>query len=377
MKAGLSQSHKAHNSFLRRWLTAASLVAILTAGLAGCVEETEKVEAPAPVRVATVAMQPAAETRRYVGVIRPRYESDLGFRVAGKIIERAVNVGDRVKAGAIIARLDATDSRLSLEAQEAELAAAKSSRDQAGAAEKRFEILKAKGHVSEAAFDERQAAADEARSRVERAERALEVQRNQVAYTELRADRDGVVSALPVEEGQVVAAGQFVARVARLDELEAVVAIPEQNLGEASAARAAIELWPASGKTYPAKLREVSPEADRDARTFATRFSIAQPDENVALGKTAAVILSRDETKALARLPLSAVMNDAKGPMVWVVDRSGAKLERRAVVLDSFAQDAALVASGLNAGERVVTLGVHALDEKKPVRVIEERTALR
>jgi RND family efflux transporter MFP subunit len=165
----------------------------LAAGLQGCKEDVVKTERPRPVRVATVALEPLAQARRYAGVIKARYESDLGFRIAGKILERHVNVGDEVRAGQILARVDATDFKLSLEAQEAELTAAQSNRDQAVAAEARYEELNARGHVAQAALDVRRAAAVEARSRVERAERALEVQRNQVGYTELRADRDGVV----------------------------------------------------------------------------------------------------------------------------------------------------------------------------------------
>jgi membrane fusion protein, multidrug efflux system len=233
--------------------------------------------------------------------------------------------------------------------------------------------LKTKGWVAQAGLDTKTAAADEARARVERAKRTLDTQRNQVAYTELRADRDGVVSALPAEAGQVVAAGQAVSRVARLDELEAVVAIPEQKIDEVKSASAAVELWPATGKQYPANLREISPDADASSRTYEVRFAITTPDHDVRLGKTANVVLQQTDARTIARLPLSAVMNDAKGPMVWVVDPSGSKLERRAVSIESFGQETALVSSGLKNGEQVVSLGVHTLDSAMTVRVVETK----
>jgi RND family efflux transporter MFP subunit len=174
-----------------------------------------------------------------------------------------------------------------------------------------------------------------------------------------------------------VAAGQTVVRLARLDELEAVVAVPEQKLDEVTDASAAVELWPANGKRYRATLREVSPEADPVARTFQARFSIPDPDQEVRLGKTATVVLTPTATTRVARLPLSAVINDGKGPMVWVVNASGSRIKRREVSIAAFTKNAALVATGLNPGERVVTLGAHLLDEGTPVRVVETQSFAR
>lgn len=342
--------------------------------LTGCKDAVvEKVDRVVPVRVTKVALENLTETRNYTGVIRPRFESDLGFRVAGKLIERKVNVGDTVKAGDVLARLDPVDFRLAVASQEAELSAAKSNRDQAAAALQRYVTLNQKGWAAQAALDTRVAAADEASSRVTRAERALETQRNQVAYTQLLADHDGIVSTFPVEAGQVVAAGQVVTRIARLEELEAVAAIPEQRLDEVKTATAAVELWPATGKKYAAKVREIAPTADAQSRTFDVRFSIAAPDLDVRLGKTANVSLQQTTAKPVATLPLSAVMNDAKGPMVWVVDSTGGKIERRAVSVASFGQDTVVIESGLSAGERVVSLGVHTLDSATAVRIVETK----
>lgn len=356
-----------------RWAVLLGIAAPLF--LSACKEETAAVGTqPAPVRVMAVKLEQAASIRSYTGTVRPRYESDISFRVAGKIVERSVNVGDNVKAGQLIARLDATDYRLDLESQEAELAAAKTSRDSAVAAEKRQRRLKKNDWVSQAAVDQAIAAADEARARVDRAERALTEQRNQVAYTELRADHDGVVSTVVVEAGQVVTAGQVVARIARLDELEAVVSIPERHLNDLKSATAVVEIWPATDKTYELKLREVAAEADPLSRTFQARFTIVNPGDDVRLGKTIKLILSADDGKPVIRLPLSAVMNDAKGPLVWVVNAAGDRIARRAVTVQAFEQDSVLLSSGLRQGERVVTLGVHMLDEAKAVRIVETKT---
>jgi len=361
---------------LRR-LSGMAILAVLGAAgllLGGCRDEAAKSEPTLPVRVAVASFEPLVTPRRYVGTVRPRFEADLGFRIGGKIVERLVDVGDRVTAGAPIARLDATDAQLNLEAQQAELMAARSARDQAVAAEMRYRVLTAEGHVSKAALDQRVAAADEARSRVERAERAVAVQDNQLAYTILRADRDGVVSQLAAEKGQVVQAGQTVARVADLGELEVAVAIPEHLTGVLDGADARVELWAKAGSSYTARLRELAPQADRTARTFEARFSIVDGDKDVVLGRTATVVITARATPDVVALPLAAVGNDGQRAHVFVVRDSGAAgatVERRPVVVQVYGATQAFVGSGLAAGETVVTLGLHMLEPGRAVRVVE------
>ncbi len=275
-------------------------------GLSGCKSESAPyVMAPQPVRAASVALSAATETRTYTGTIKPRYESDLGFRVGGKIVERLVNIGDTVAPGTTLARLDATDYRLSLESAEAELTAAQSSLKQAEADEQRYADLNRKTWVSDASYDQKKAAADEARGRAERAKRALSLAQNQLDYTDLQATESGVITALPVEVGQVVTAGQLIARIARLDELEAVVSIPESRIDSDRNAAASMTLWADPDRVYQAKLREISPQADAQTRTYQARYSIMQADAAIALGKTATVHLSsrrkRSEGEAAAR----------------------------------------------------------------------------
>ncbi len=357
---------------LKRLTSMAMIAVAMGVGFSGCTAEKKPtVEAPQPIRVTTVAYQPLETARSYTGVVKPRFESDLGFRVAGKVVERLVDVGQRVKAGDVIARLDATDFRFALETQEAELRAALSSREQAVAAEGRYKDLTAKGYTSTAALEQRAAVADEARQRVEKAQRAIATAKNQVAYTDLKADADGAVVALPVEAGQVVAAGQTVVRIARSGDMEVAVAIPEQQLGDVKTGAAQVELWANGAVRYPAQLREIAPEADAASRTYQARFTIKNPDGRVSLGMTASVILSSTSDRPVVRLPLAAVMNDGRGAAVFTVDERGTRIERRPVEVLSFGREEAVIASGVIAGQRVVTLGTHLLDEARPVKIVE------
>jgi RND family efflux transporter MFP subunit len=311
-------------------------------------------------------------SREFVGVVRARHETDLGFRVAGKIVARIVNVGDRVSAGDVVARLDAQDLILQVQSAEAELAAATSNLAQTAADFERYTTLKTRGYASVADFDRKKAAKDEADGRLERARRALDLARNQLAYAELKADADGVITATLAEPGQVVATGQPVVRLAHRGEKEAVVALPETWLAEARGSTATVRLWSDPDRRFQARLRELSPQADPATRTFSARFTIQDADDAVALGMTATVALARDSEAAVARLPLGAVINRGTGPLVYVVDPNGT-LARRPVTISSVTEDAVLVTAGLNVGDQVVTLGVHKLDPGTKVRTVEAR----
>jgi RND family efflux transporter MFP subunit len=223
----------------------AAAVIMAAVGLAGCKEQT-RADAPPPerpVKVATVAYASTAETRDFVGVIRARTESALGFRVAGKLVERPVDVGDRVTAGQVVARLDRTDLALQVRSAEAELDAARSSYAQAKSDEARYASLRSRGFAPVAEYERKKTALDAAASRVEQARQSLDLARNQLAYGDLVADADGVVVSVGAEPGQVVATGQTVVTVARDGPREAEVALPESWLAEARRANAAVRLW--------------------------------------------------------------------------------------------------------------------------------------
>lgn len=339
--------------------------------LAGCQAETAPVAQPErPVQVQRVKFESNGASREFVGVVRARYETDLAFRVGGKIVARLVNAGDRVRAGDVIARLDPQDLRLQVETAEAELAAATSSRSQAAADLERYTTLKERGYAAVAQFDLKKAANDEAEGRLVRARRGLDLARNQLAYAELKADADGVITATLGEPGQVVSIGQPVARLAHRGEKEAVVALPETWLGEARQAKATVRLWSGGDRSFAATLRELSPQADPATRTYAARFTIVDADDTVAFGMTATVTLVRAAEESMAKLPLSSVVNHGSGPAVYVVSDAGALVLRK-VTVEAFTGDAALVSSGISDGDRIVTLGVQKLETGLRVRTVE------
>src|SRR6516165_10371844 len=284
---------------LGRWIFASYsklLVGVMLAGmavaLAGCNDSVaQKVEPNRPVLVATAHYEAETPERSFVGTIRPRIESDLGFRVPGKVAKRLVEVGQRVEVGQPLALLDEIDLRLQAEQAEAEFNAATGVLAQAAAAETRAKDLKAKGWTTDAQLDSAKATADEARARLNRAERSLELTRNSLSYATLVADARGVVTATLIEPGQVVAAGQTAIRIARFAEKEAVVAIPETLVSRAKMGSASVTLWSEPGKKYHAKLREISPSADPATRTYLAKFSLPEAGDNVSLGMTATLTL--------------------------------------------------------------------------------------
>jgi RND family efflux transporter MFP subunit len=339
--------------------------------LAACQAETAPApKSERPVQVQRVTFETKGAVREFVGVVRARYETDLAFRVGGKIIARAVNVGDHVRAGKMIARLDPQDLRLQVESAEAELIAATSSLAQAAAELQRYTTLKSRGFAAIAEFDRKKAAYEEAKGRLARAQRALDLARNQLGYSELRANADGVITAALAEPGQVVAIGQPVARLAHSSEKEAAIAVPETWLNDVRKAKAKVHLWSERGRSFDARLRELAPQADPVTRTYAARFTIIDAGESVALGMTAKVTLTRVIKTPVAELPLSAVLSRGAGPSVYVVKSAG-ELTLRPVTIASFNEDVALITGGISAGDKVVTLGVQKLEPGLKVRTVE------
>ena len=350
------------------------LLGAMALSLAACQEE-EVAERPDPVvRVATVRLSPLAETRTYTGTIVPRTEVAEAFRVGGKVAERRVDVGDAVKAGEVLARLDPMDLNLQLEQQRAALTAARASLAKAETDLERARTLFKRGHVTQAALDAQALAVDETRSRFEQAERAVALAENQMGYAELTASADGVVSAVGVEAGQVVSPGQMVVSVARLDEKEVEVSIPESRLADLEGSTAEVSLWAGDG-LYAAKVREIAPEANGTSRTYPVRFSVPQADANVRLGMTATVSLTKGDPSPVARIPMTAVLDDGRGPVVFVVDPPSNELKRRPVVVEAYQSRNAIIAEGLEDGDRIVTLGVQKLQDGERVRLAEIQSA--
>ncbi|WP_448206082.1 efflux RND transporter periplasmic adaptor subunit [Azospirillum sp. sgz302134] len=345
-----------------------------TSALTGCKEgNSAAAPEPRPVRVATVALEPADETVRYPAVIRPRIEADVGFRVGGKVVARLVEVGARVERGTPLARLDPADIELQTRATQAQLASAKADAANARSDFERYSKLKQGEWTTRQEYDRRKTALDKAEAKVREIEAQLRVLNNSVQYTTLLADGPGVVTAVLAEPGQVVAQGQPAFRVARLGEVEAVANIPEQQLATLPQRRLSVELWAQPGLQIAGTLREVAPSADPGTRTYQARVTLKDPPPSVQLGMTATLITRFERGGMVARLPLTAVTQRDKDTAVWVVaGETGDRLELRPVAVLAYAGDLAVVAGGLKDGERVVTAGVHKLDAGQPVRIWTE-----
>src|SRR3984957_13490857 len=302
-------------------LLAGMMLAFLAIALAGCNDKVaEKATPGRPVLVATVHYEAQCPERSFVGTIRPRIETDMGFRVPGKVAKRLVEVGQTVDVGQPLATLDEVDLKLQAEQAEAEFRAATGVLAQAAAAETRAKDLRVKGWNTDAQLDQAKASADEARARLNRAERPVELTNNSLSYATLVADTRGVVTATLIDAGQVVASGQTAIRVARFAEKEAVVAIPETLVGRAKDGVATVTLWSDPNKKYAAKLREIAPAADPATRTYLAKFSLPDADDRVSLGMTATLTLADPSTERVARLPLSALFSEGGDPSFYVVD---------------------------------------------------------
>ncbi|MET3667226.1 efflux RND transporter periplasmic adaptor subunit [Caulobacter sp. 1776] len=352
-------------------LLLAALIGGLTAPLAACGGREAAVDARTQPPVVRVATAPAAidGERQFTGVVSARVESQLGFRVAGKIVERLVDTGQTVRRGQPLMRIDATDYVLAQAAQDQAVAAARARAVQTEADEARYRDLVAAGAVSGSTYDQIKAAALAAKAQLQAAEAQARVSRNAAGYAVLIADADGVVVQTLGEPGQVVAAGQTVVRLAHAGPREATIALPETlrpTVGSAATA------W-VFGKdaASPARLRQISDAADPASRTFEARYVLDGVLAGAPLGATVTISLPDALTgasKAAGRaIPLAAVYDAGKGPGVWIVDPKTSTVSWRAVRLTAVDDETATVSQGLAAGERFVALGAHMLHQGQRV----------
>lgn len=354
-----------------------SLVGLAALALAACSDGAANTQppeqtAPRAVVVQTVAFTARNAERTFVGTVRPRVESDLGFRVAGKVAERLVTQGDRVRAGQPLARLDPVDLALQRDQARAELNAADTNLRASVAQDRRTLDLKRDGWTTQAAVDTQLARTADARGRLERARQSFTLAENQLAYAVLSADTDGIITATLAEPGQVVAAGSPVIRLARAGEREAVVAIPEMLVERVRSGTATVTLWSNAERRYPARLRELAASADTATRTFQARFTIIEPDEATVIGMTATVSVGEPASARVARLPISALFAEGRGPTVFAVGADG-QLTQKPVVVAGFEGRDVLIAEGLAEGDQVVAFGVQKLDVSQRVRIVETR----
>jgi RND family efflux transporter MFP subunit len=334
----------------------------------------KKAEAPAeerPVLVQAVRYAPSTAERGFVGSIRPRVESDLGFRVSGKVARRLVEVGDKVRAGQTLASLDEIDLGLQRDQAMAERVAARAALTNAEAEYRRVTTLRTQGWSATAVVDRARAASEEAKGRLARAEKSATLADNALSYATLMSEADGVVTAALIEPGQVVAAGQAAMRVARLDAKEVVIAIPESQVDWARTAKARVSLWSVADKSWGATLRELSPSADAATRTYLARYSLPDIGDAAVLGMTATLTLSDPGAAKVARVPLSALYNQGKGASVFVVDKTTGLLSLKPVDVETYDSREVVLTRGVSEGDLVVTMGVQKLEAGRKVRIID------
>jgi multidrug efflux system membrane fusion protein len=353
---------------------ALAVVAALSV-VAGCTPKTEPATAVRPVKVMQVTARDAREIAAFAGEIRARHETDVAFRVGGKILERRVDLGETVKRGQILARLDPQDADLNAAAARATLAAALSDLEFARAELARYRDLLATNFVSQVVYDQKLSAFRAAEARRDAAQAQAGVSGNQAAYTSLVADVDGVVTAVSGEPGQVVTAGQAVMRIARVGEKDAIISVAENQLPLLRANPSArIMLWANPGKVYQGRVRDVAAAADVATRTYAVKVAVQDADEALRLGMSASVGFEAPGAQAIL-LPTTALTQtgDKAGAKaaVWVVgpDDRVAPVEVRVL---RYTERGVVIGAGLKGGETVVIAGAHRLVAGQQVRPVME-----
>jgi RND family efflux transporter MFP subunit len=352
-----------------QWALAPLAMAAL---LAGCQHhEAEPVEEVRPVRTVVAGHSEGSVGVGYSGEIVARHESLLGFRTPGKVAARLVDVGSVVKRGQVLMRLNPEQEALQVAAASADVDAAKSRVAQARVDLQRTEQLLTRQFASRAELDQHKLALDQAEAQLRAALARREAQANQQGYTALSSDRDGVVTAVTAEVGQVVAPGHPVVTVAADGEREVSISIPESRVDELSKARSLrVSVWAHPGRSWEGALRELAPSTDSVTRTYSARIAIRNPDPALLrLGMTATVAVQGAEGNSAIRLPLSAVLDRQGQRQVWVVDPKSSRVALRTVKLGTPQDDRVQVVDGLAVGETVVSAGVHMLQPGQRVKL--------
>ena len=350
---------------LAGWLT----VALMAGGCSKPAMKDARLQSP---RVEVFKAKAAgSNSRTFTGIVEARVQSDLGFRVGGKILERSVNMGQRVQKGQILMRLDPEDLRLSAAAQQANVEAARAKYIQTSADEKRSAMLVNSGVISRREYDQDRAALDSAKAQLEVAEAQARVSNNSSEYAVLLADADGVIVQTLSEPGQVVAAGQTVIQLAHDGPREALINLPEgvrPDLGTIASAR----LY-GQDQMYQAALRQLSDAADPASRTFEARYVLEGEAASAPLGSTVTITLVTKQSSGNQSflVPVGAIYDRGSGPGVWIVDDKS-EVNFRFVKIASIGQEEVVVSRGIDAGENVVALGAHLLHEGQVVNLANE-----
>lgn len=348
---------------------------MLVALLAACGRAPPPEEPVRAVKLVTVGETAYEAGHEYAAEVRARVESRLGFRVAGKIVRRAVEPGQRVQAGQLLAQLDARDYQLAAEAARAQVASATTQRDLAAADLKRFQSLRDQGFISGAEMERRSAQLKAAQATLDQARAQLASQGNQAGYTQLLADAGGVVTGVDAEVGQVVAAGTPVVRLAQDGPRDVVFAVPEDRVAAVRVGQpVTVRAWASDGQWH-GSVREVAAAADPVTRTYAVKVALA--GEAPPLGATVTVVPQQSGAQgaAVIKLPTSALRREGAGTAVWVFDEASSSVRSQPVQVAGADGNEAVIADGLTPGMRVVASGVHVLAPGQKVSVYQSKTA--
>lgn len=365
----------AHVHFDRGVSLAKLLPVIAVLLVAGCKEEAASVAAdPRPVRTITVERKPAGETVVLTGRVESQDEAALGFRIGGRMIERTVNVGDKVTAGQVLARLDPQNETNAVRLAEAALSAARGNLTTTRDAFARQQTLRQRGLNTRTDYDNARQAQVNAQAAVDDANARLRIARDQLGFTVLSADTPGSVTARGAEPGEVVQAGQMIVRIARQGGRDAVFDVPANVLRAApTRPRITIRLSDDAEVVAEGVVREVAPQADPRTGTFPVRVTLVDPPEAMRLGS---VVIGRMESDSepVISVPATALTKIENQPAVWVVDPADNTVSLRNVEVLRHSPESVVIAKGLEAGDVVVTAGVHALHPGQPVRLLVEST---
>ena len=358
------------SSFLRVALLAGSALV-----LQACSKPAPPEEPIRAVKVMTVGTGTLQAEHAFAGEVRARVESRLGFRVGGKITQRQAELGQRVKAGQVLAQLDPQDYKLAADASRAQVAAATTNRDLAAADFKRYSALKDQNFISGAELERRESALKAAQAQLNQAQAQWSAQGNQAAYTTLVADVSGVVTAIEAEPGQVVAAGTPVVRIAQDGPRDVVFAVPEDKVGALRiGSPVAVQVW-ASDKALQGTVREVAASADPITRTFAVKVGLDATAADPALGTTVSArpqALGQGTTPVI-KLPTTALRQDGNATAVWVLEPASMTVRSQPVQIATADGNEAVVASGVTPGMQVVSAGVHVLSPGQKVTLYQPK----
>ncbi|WP_339460313.1 efflux RND transporter periplasmic adaptor subunit [Pseudomonas sp. EA_105y_Pfl2_R69] len=361
---------------LRRRFVLPTLICVLPFALVACGEKAQTdPRTEAPLVRAAIVQEATPASRSFSGTVAARVQSGLGFRVAGKVLERLVDTGQTVKRGQPLMRIDPVDLKLAAHAQREAVAAARARAQQAGDDEARYRDLRGTGSISASAYDQFKAAADAAKAQLRAAQAQAEVALNATRYAELLADADGIVMDTLVEPGQVVSAGQVVVRLAHAGPREALIQLPE-TLRPAIGSAAEAMLFGNGVVAVPAKLRQLSDVADSQTRTFEARYVLEGALANAPLGSTVTLQIpdghvpdGHASAQGGLQVPIGALYDAGKGPGVWLIQGEPAQVHWQPVVVQDLDDEHARISAQFKQGARIVALGVHLLREGQQVRV--------